>query len=248
MPISKEQRDSLATVAGETNTRGPRIDTLAIKWDGVNGELRKVDADGTLIPLKLPLELTFLKKRNVLKAYINDVSHFTSEYEYTSTIINLFKYDNGKTTFVDAGTPPQLRAKYPELKGTIQAYVLHEGDLCKLEIKGASLKSYLTFTDELDRGLKSFQYVTIVSGIGAGKKGAVSYKFMEFSHRDLEEAEFEEVKTRLDGITKELYEVDKFYAEKNLARTDTPQPAVRHALEEEFDEVVEEINPEDIPF
>lgn len=264
MPITKEQQAELAGAAGEQRQKGPKVEAKALRFNGATGELRKVDDYGEQEPIAIPVEFVILKKRNALKAYIGDVSHFTSEYDYSSTIINLFKFENGKASFVTSGTPAQLREAYPELSGVQVAYVVHDHELCKLEIAGKSFGSFIDYQDELKKAqLHSYQVVTQVTGVERGKKGIVSYAFMKFGFRDMDEPEFTETKEALEKLTKELYEVDKFYAEKNAARGETvvavgPSPVAANALPTSPVSVqpvqmpdihlADEVNPEDIPF
>jgi hypothetical protein len=260
MPISKERQAELMGVAGEQRTKGPRMETKTVQFDGRTGELRMRDADGTLTPVDFPAEYVILKKRNVLKAF-TDASYFSTEYDYTSTIISLFKIENGKAKHVGSGTPPELRAEFPFLKWQQPCYALDlvSGEIVKIEIKGASASAFIDYTKKLqDEGLHSYQVVTRIIGADTGKTGAVTYKFMQIESRDLEDDEFEATKAALESVTKQLYEIDKYYAEKKAASAEVtaalpttaptgpvaqsePDPLAKH-----FDG--SEVNPEDIPF
>lgn len=234
----------LAGAAGQTRSKGPRFEADSVTFDGKKGELRLRQADGTIVPVNYPAEFVILKKRNVLKSY----PMFSTEYDYASTIISLFSSETGRVQHVASGTPKQLREKFPQLKWQQVCYALYNGEVVKLEIKGASASSFIEYSKQLqDQDLHSYQVVTIITGAGTGKKGAVEYKFMEFGSRDLDEAEFDQVKSSLERVTKELYEIDRHYAEKKAEKmegVDTPAPDLGE-LASEFDE---EINPEDIPF
>lgn len=247
MTISKEKLDELTGVAGEKQSKGPRLDLPTVRFDGKTGEARMVAPDGSIAPIALPAEFVILKKRNVLKAF-TDCSYFTSEYEYTSSIISLFKMENGRVKHVMSATPPQLRAEYPFLKAQQVGYALYDGQQVKMEIKGKTFSSFIEYSKVLsDEKLHSYQVVTIVNGTGVGKKGTVSFKFMEFSHRDLTDAEFEQVKANLDDITKKLYNIDNFYAQKRLEKSEAVQTAAPADVPGiEFPE--DEVDAEDIPF
>lgn len=249
MPLTPEQKAQLAGAAGQSRERGPSIDAKIIRFAGDTGELRTREKDGTIIPISIPSEFIILKKRNMLGGHINEEAHFTSEYDFKSTIVSLFKTVNGKTQHVASGTPPQLRAQFPNLKSRQMCYALHNGEIVKLEIKGASYTSFIDFSDKLrEEGLHSYEVVTIVSGVGSGKKGVVNYKFMEFDKRDLTDEEFATVAKELESLTKRLYEIDRHYAEKRAEKAgvaDGVDPEPVSELAAVFDE---EINPEDIPF
>lgn len=252
MPITPEQQAELAATAGETRSKGPRMELKTLRFDGKSGELRLIELNGEQVPVTIPAELVILKKRNVLKAF-TDQSYFTTEYDFTSSIISLFTMENSKVKHLASATPPQLRAQYPFLKSQQVGYALFNHEVVKFEIKGASFSSFIDYTKTLqDQKLHSYQVVTQISGVGSGKKGTVNYRFMEFTYRDLESDEFNEVKGALDDTTKQLYAIDKYYAEKKAAAApdahDTPD-ADADPLAAEFDSpAADAINPEDIPF
>lgn len=250
MAISKEQMDELAGVAGQSRSKGPRMDVPTISFDGKQGELKMRASDSTIHPVPFPAEFVILKKRNALKAF----PMFSTEYDYASTIISLFSSESGRVQHIASGTPPQLRAQFPTLKWMQPCYALYNGAIVKLEIKGASASSFIDYTKTLkEAGEHSYQVVTVVPGAGTGKKGVIDYKFMQFEKRDITDDEFMLVKDALKDVTEQLYNIDKYYAEKKAERAEgtdaLPVDDVPvHPLDSEFNVGGEEINPEDIPF
>lgn len=247
MPISDDTRAALQSAAGNDRQRGPRMDLRTITFDGKKGELRMTEKDGTIVPIAMPAEFVVLKKRNALKAF-TDASYFSTEYDYASSIINLFKRENGRTVHVDQGTPKQLRAMHPFLKWMQPCYVLYKGEVMKLDIKGASASAFIDYSKKLQsENLHSYMVMTVVPSAGTGKKGAINYRFMQFESRDLTEDEAVQTTEALKKLTSDLFEIDKFYAEKNARKADiAPEPQAKDAADIDYPD--EEINPEDIPF
>lgn len=248
--MTDDQRKELLGIAGENRSKAPRLDIPVIRVNGNTGEIRKIvrnDGNEEEQPLTKPLRVVILKKgRRSLKLFTKTDNLFSSEYETRAQLVNLFRRVGSTVTFVKAATAPEIRDEFPLIKTVESAYVLHDGELCRLEIKGASLTGYYDYQTKLKEDkVHGFEVDTVITTKSeAGQMG--DYHFFAFDSEPLS-AEFDTVREKLSEVTEKLKEIDTYNARKNAERL--PDGLVAEEVQAPaMPDLDEEINPEDIPF
>jgi hypothetical protein len=274
--MNEEQRKRMADKSGASN-QAPKYTVPFIQFDGRAGTFSKVsykNNEKEEMTLKSPVEFVILKKRRTLSSF--KPSYFSTEHNKTNDKIMLFKkmVSNGKSSisFEAVGYANELREQNPLLKTHEIVYVLHEGEVCKMEIKSGSIMDYYAFQKSYgDEELHGFEITTKVSSISA-ENDSGSYKKMVFSFVPTlpEGVTFDEIESKMDEVTSNLAKVDAY----TLSRIDeklggnsggkssgltTEQASsikeardaeinARNKADEAFNNVGKDINPDDIPF
>ena len=187
------------------------------------------------------LEATVIYSRKQLKFYDNATEAFTSSpiYDEGTEIIPLFC--SGTKMF--EGTPAELKKKYEfkdedgktksKLEENKILYVLYNGEVYQLNLRGSSMYSWKTFarkTTLIPAQLTKFNSE-------ACEKGQISWNKMTFEKvRDLDAQEIDDVQERVTSIRNAIGAEKAYYKrDKELAATPIPYP-------------VEVAGGEDIPF
>jgi len=217
--MDKETRDRLAGKSGENNSsRPPKYECPLIRFDGNRGTFRKVfknkDGENEEVDIKTPVEFVILKKRRNLSSFSTNQSYFSNEHNTSTEKIMLFKVVNKTVTLEDIGFTADLRQKYQTLKTHEVVYVLYDGEVCKMEIKGGSLGGYYDYQKSLtEEELHSFEVTTVVSSEKAKSEGGFGYFKMTFDHKALE-TDFGVLEQKIDEVSKACLESDNYTKQK----------------------------------
>lgn len=216
--MNDEQRKRLADKSGDSNNaRPPKYEVPLIRFDGNTGKFKKVtknkDGENVDEALTKPLEFVVLKKRRLLSSYSKKLSYFTNEHNNTNDKLMLFKFD-GSVSLQDTGFTDELRAKYQTLKTHEVVYILMDGEVCKMEIKGGSLGGYYDYQKALKSEEKhSFEVLTIVDSAKAESEGGFDYFKMTFDFKPLN-VDFDTLETKIDEVAKACEESDNYTKQK----------------------------------
>lgn len=240
-----DQINRLAQLAGENRQSRPTFYVPVIKFNGKTGEFQKVEfgesKETKITPLPKELSFVILKKRQALGAFPN---YFSNQFTSPSEKIALFKKQNGKFSLAETATPKELREKYPILKTKNIAYILYEGSVCQLDIKGLSLSSYWDYQKSLrDENLHSFQVITSVHSEKVENDNGVFYK-MVFSTSE-KQPNLAEVEKHLTVVAQKLAAIDSYNASFNLKNEEIEK--VPEDVEPSV-QIYEEVKEEDINF
>lgn len=251
-------------------TSAPKFSVPFLQLDGRSGEFTKVK-DKVETKLTAPVEFVILKKRRTISSY--KPSLFSTEHERATDKVMLFKktFANGKTSIGpdSVGNANDLRQANPLLKVHEIVYVLHEGEVCKLEIKSGSIMDYYAFQKSYaDQQLHGFQITTSIGSVEAENDSGKYYKIV-FSFKESlpEGVTFDEVEAKMDVVNENLSKIDAYtqsrISEKGGASTGSSNLTIltagesaviqgareaAQAKDKEFKEFNDEINPDDIPF
>lgn len=250
--MDEATRKRLAEKQGDGGqSKFPKYTVPIINFSGNTGEYRLTPiVDGELSkeaePIKGSPEVVILKKRSALATKLDDEpSYFSSEFTSPNDVVALFSKGMGRASFVASDKATALRVKYPTLKTKSILYVLYEGAVHKLEVKGASLTNFFEWQDEMKKEDKHSFEVLVALG-SAKEKHATSkktYYVQTFKTKELDtEAGLEEA---LDEVNAALAAQDKYQAERNVAAT-AYAPSSPATATEEYPK--DDINPDDIPF
>lgn len=199
--------ESLQSFTGET-TRIPRLEVPSIsvsykdeddagRADGEKkGEFVQFDfATKERRALGKEIQVQILHHRQSLSAYSEKdgvtSTMFTPEVSMKAKSLSVFSSQSsgdGKrsTKFLGSGEMKALRVQFPELGYRRILYVLHEGELKSLVIKGASFGKFLDLTKAL--GGKSSSAQTLTLGTEKGKKGTVTFYAITFTQGEAADA------------------------------------------------------------
>lgn len=242
-----EEKKRLAELAGDGgNSKFPRYDVPHLRFNGNTGEFRvRLSGSEEDIPVSKPVSVVILKKMSMLSAYKTKESWFTSEFASPNESIALFHNVEGTVKFVEEGTSVSLKQSHQLLKTQAVLYVLFNGNVHRLVIKGGSLAGYFDYVNKLrDEEKHTFEVATLISGQKAKNEelGTTYYK-MEFSYTDSTLALAE-----LEAKMKEVNEALQKIADHRRGNRPT-EPTEPDPLEDEFKQSYpESINPDDIPF
>lgn len=251
--LTPEEKAELANVAGDNRSQGPRLELPVVRINGKSGELRKsvyVDGKPEEHPVSLPATLVILKKgRRSLKLFTATDNLFTGEYETRAQMVNVFRRTGNVVSFVESMTAPEIRTKYPAIKTIESVYGLLNGELVKIEVKGASLGEFYDYQDKLkEEKVHGYEVDTVLS-VEEVKGTLGTFWKLKFAIAPLS-TEFAVVKENLSLITSRLKEIDTYYAQRNADRLPKDiVPVAKDPLADEFEITGgDDINPEDIPF
>ncbi len=155
------------------------------------GEFIEYDpATKTTSPLGKKITIQILHHRQALGAFKNEISYWTPEIGMKYSVASLFmtekdKDGKRKNTFLLKGTIKNggdLRTAYPDLGYRRVLYVLHEGKLKNLVVKGASFSKFIDFSNAI-KG-QSSSSVNIELTTTKDKKGTVIFYPIVFTPKD----------------------------------------------------------------
>lgn len=247
------QRQRMAEMSGENEGgKFPKYVTPILSFNGNTGEFKKVTlvekGENLEETLAKPVKIVFLKTKKALAGRTTGKSWFTSEYASPMDTISLFEVVAGKVVFAGSGPVGKIRELNPLLKQIDVAYVLFDGEVHKLEIKGASLSPQWAYKTALrDDGLHAFEVFTLITT--EKKKNEElgnSYYAMVFT-KDLTEVDLNLVEAKQAEVTAALVKIDAYQASKQ-----STNPTVARTVDgaaEEYNQLgKQDINPDDIPF
>ena len=246
--MDEATRQRLADKQGnEGSSKFPKYVVPIINFSGNTGEYRLTPVvDGELSkeaePIKGSPQIIILKKRSALATKLDDEpSYFSSEFSSPNDSVALFSKSGGRASFVEAAKATELRTKYNTLKTKSVLYVMYEGAVHKMEVKGASLTNFFAWQDEMKKEDKHSFEVSVQLG-SAKEKHATSkktYFVMTFKNEELDsEAGLEEA---MDEVTEALKLQDEYQKERN-AQAPSTIASVAPA------QAVDEVDADDIPF
>ena len=160
------------------------------------------------------------------------VATFSSEFDkFSDKIVILEKSkETGKTKKIadSLADKESIKTIDPDMKYTQVLYVLYEGEIVKITIKGGNLSPFWEYSQavkELDK--RHFQFVTkLERHEEEGQQG--TYYQLDFLQDS--ESDPAEVKPKLDELKKNLEKQDKSYAERSTSAQDE---AEKEKLEQE---------------
>lgn len=224
--IDNETRKRLAEKSGDSNnSRPPKYTVPLIRFDGNRGEFRKItkndNGENVEVPISIPLEFVILKKRRLLSAFSPNKSYFTNEHNSTSDQLMLFKVIEKTVSLDDIGYTDQLREKYQTLKTHEVIYVLYDGEVCKMEIKGGSLSNYYDYQKALQsEELHSFEVETVVGSEKVKNDQGFSYFRLTFDHKEFD-GDFSLVEKKIDEVVSACNESDNYTKQKIAEKSKT---------------------------
>lgn len=189
-----------------------------IRFNGNTGEFRKIsnDENGNKVetPITKPFKFVILKKRKLLSSFSTNTSYFTNEYDTPNVKVCLFKNVAGVVSFEKIGFGPDLRAEFQALKTHEVIYLLHEGEVCKFEVKGGSLGNYYDYLTSLNnQDLHTFQVNTILDSIKTKNEAGFGYFAVTFTSEPTEVA-LDLIESQMNEVSDNIAKVDAFFTQK----------------------------------
>lgn len=168
------------------------------------------------------IEVQIIYQRKQLRHYDEATETFTSSpvYDTDDEIIPLF----ANKAEIARGTPAELKKGYEYVDkktGKVKSglednrilYVLYEGELYQMNLRGSSMYSFMTFSRKARPGVAS-ALIKLTSS--AQENGAVAWNRMEFEVvRPLNAKEIEEVQEKQKELIQEIQERKAKFAEKD---------------------------------
>lgn len=213
--MTQEQRKRMADLSGDSrNSAPPKYVVPLIRFDGNRGEFKKISKSesGENIEeiIKAPLDIIILKKRRILSSFSPAVSYFTNEHNNTSERLILFKNLSKTVTQEAIGFTEDLREKYQTLRTHEIIYVLFEGEICKMEIKGGSLSGYYDYQKALSSEEKhSFEVVTVLGSEKVKSEAGFGYYRITFDFRN-DEIDMDSIESKMLEVSKACKAVDDY--------------------------------------
>lgn len=211
--MSQSQIERMANKVGKQK-KAPKYDVPLLKFNGNTGNFRKLDfQEGTDEGIDPPKFIT-LKMRSLLSSYSPQASYWTNEYESPNQIVSLFRRDDGGITHQGNGTPGNLRDNFPEarLRTKKALYGLYEDEVCKLEVRGASLGNFFDYQRELDEaGLHNFQVYTVTGVQSTENEAGMKYKVMTFDF-EKHDKDLDKIEKTQTEIHDNLAQVDEYFS------------------------------------
>lgn len=249
--------------SGETTTKSVRYQVPIINFGGNSGRFSKVnyaEKEKTEEDLESPLEIIILKRRNILSHFGNGISYFSTEFDSVSDKVLLFKKEGGSIKQVGVGYPTELREGNPLLKSHVMLYVLHQGEVCKMEIKGGSASDFFAFQSAYSSEEKhSFELDTSITSIKTKNDAGFSFYKMIFKFTDTKQ-DLDVVEEKLDEVVENLAKVDAYNKQSigqkgsSLSAESLEDIKAARDAERKFNEIAGgsgdsgEINLDNIPF
>lgn len=242
----EDLRAKLAGQFGGNMEKAPKYNLPIIRLNGTDGKYTMTtytDGESKQEELGEVIEYTIIKNRKKLEDYNNGLS--TSEYSQNGVITTLFLNSDGKYSKEAVGTAADLRKKYTTLKTHEILYVIYEGEVCRLIVKGSSSSKYYEFLEQhKEDGTHLYEYKTIseVESAPNPKKRNSKYYFMSFKKG--KESDLEKVSEKMDEVDAELKKIDDYNTKQVSGQ------AVKPMNENKIDDFVkdDEITDKDIPF
>lgn len=168
------------------------------------------------------IEVQIIYRRKQLREYDEATETFTSSpvYDTDDEIIPLF----ANKAEIARGTPAELKKGYEyvdkktgKVKSSLEdnriLYVLYEGKLYQMNLRGSSMYSFMTFSRKASPGVAS---ALIRLSSSAQEKGDVQWNRMEFEVvRPLNAKEIAEVQEKQKELIQEIQERKAKFAEKD---------------------------------
>lgn len=259
--MNEDLRKRLAEKQGNSGqSQFPKYLVPIINFNGNTGEYRLTPLeDGELakeaVPLKSPVGIVILKKRSALATKLDDEpSYFSSEFTSPNDSTALFSKNGGRASFVTSAKATELRVKFPNLKTKSILYCLYEGQVHKLEVKGASLTNFFEWQDEMKKEDKHSFEVTVNLGSAKEKHTTSKKTYFVMTFKSVELENFDGMEEAMDEVNAALKLQDEYQATRNAA---TPSQAAASGMSAEANKLwngadetpkADDINPDDIPF
>lgn len=240
-----DQISRMMNMSGESGGgKAPKYNVPIIKFNGNTGEFSKlVYTDGMkeTFPLSGDLSFVILKNRKRLEAQEAGLS--SVEFNSTTQIVTLFSNTDGKFSKEAVDTVTNLRASYPVLKTQEVLYVLFEGEICKLIVKGGSSAEFYTYKETLaENQLKSFMVTTTVKSESAKGKLNKTYFKMKFSNSELT-VSLDEIESKMTEVAEAVAKIDEYNSGKALESNSAKIPQTDKVIDYGSDEIdVDEIS------
>lgn len=254
--MDKTLRDRLAEKQGnDSGGKFPKFVVPIINFNGNSGEFRVIPVvDGELSkeaqPVKSPISIVIVKKRSALATKLEDEpSYFSSEFSSPNERISLFTNTAGKVSFAESGIVMDLRQKYPTLKTKSILYVLFNGELHKLEVKGGSMSDFFDWQKNLqDEGMHSFETSVVVgSKKQKSEKAKKVYYSMTFTNGPIDEDTMDLIEDAMDVVNEAIKRQEDYQLSK-LRTPAVPQARPAGNSFEDFAGEKKDSDPEEIPF
>lgn len=245
------QNDQLARMMGmsgeQEGGKAPKYNVPIIKFNGNTGEFKKiVYTDGAKEESAITgeLKIVILKNRKRLEA--QDAGLSSVEFNSIKQIVTLFSNTDGKFSKEAVDTVTNLRENYPVLKTQEVLYVLHDGEICKLIVKGGSSTSFYTFKDALkEEGNHSFSVTTKVGVASAKGKVGKKYFYMTFESAPLE-VTLDEVESKMTEVAEAVKKIDDYNSGKAMSETNSSTSVKTVSTDVDDIDLDEGINADDI--
>lgn len=229
-----------------------------IKFNGAKGKFTLVEKDGDKYkaPVDLPatLEVTILRPRRSCGWYEKNtkgesINYFTREHNNYLDKLTLFcSENNGKPKMIDEGTSNELYEKYQQLRTSSVLYVLYNGSVHKLKIKGISGKAFRDYRDSLAKDDKYlFDFTTTLS---VKKEDGAAFDFYSVAFTAGAPTDMELIGGFMEEVGTTLDKIDEQYATMAANRQDyveQPEMGAEPVIDVDED-APEEIKIDNIPF
>lgn len=228
-------QESVSSFTGE-DVRIPRLEvpTISVSYKDEDDTLK---AEGekkgefvqyepvtkTRTALGKSITIQILHHRQSLSSYSETEMFYTPEVSMKAKELALFCKSvgpdgKGKSRFVTKGEMKKLREQFPDLGYRRTLYVLHDGQLKSLVIKGASFGKFLDLTKEL-KGASSASCKLELS-TEKGKKGTVTYYAIVFTPKE---------KTDMAVLEPTLRELSEWFAKHDQLQEDNQKAKAEEA-------------------
>jgi len=212
---SMEEKE-LDQIAGEDLLgKSPKLDIKIIKLNGKNGGFFEIK-DGQEKYIGNEIEIIPLKARRIFVGFERDrktgkVSrYFTNEHNSWREKVNLFVVEEDKRKLLDTGVSRDLRKKWEKLRMIQILYCLMDGEIVRLNIKGASLSNWFEFRDALED--RAYKYKIRVSQVEE-ESPIGNYFVMNFAVKE-KLKDLTEVEKKMKEIHEKIVEIDSYYKER----------------------------------
>jgi hypothetical protein len=249
MAIDKEK---LAEMMGEKNIVRPAQQQYPIvRLQGTKGVFLKlaVGKDGYEDPKDLGqmLEGEIIAVRRQLSEYTKNYTRSSNEFdEITDEVIVWERAKVGAGAEIFRGKQGEARQAYQGLRSRYWLYMLVNGDLVKVMVKGAGLGNLFEYFHELkDMHLHIFEVKTRIEPAFEKNDSGMEYYAMSFSNAGaVDEALLGQVAVKLQAFHENLKELREAYQKKGVA---APQPEPETVEEIPVIDLEAEPEAEDIP-
>ena len=255
--------EELSEMSGEKNVQSaPKYSVPIIRLDGKKGGFTKIiitDKGKEEVGLGESFKGLMLKFRRSYMAWTDETSMFTNEHNSGKDMVTLMEASETKkgrqVKMIDTGLPNNLRQKYQNLKMVQQIYMLVEGEVVKLQVKGKGLSHLFDYQKEFMGSEHSFQYVTEVSQSEEESKLGSYYAITFIKGEKVED--MGEIANKIKEVAGEIAAIDDYYKNYNPVKPEDelPEEGVQDSPQElpiindeEIPIKEDELNIKDIPF
>jgi len=193
-----------------------KLEVPIISLGGTTGDVTLMGLDKSKTIIKLPFECTILRIRRQAWAFRKEdgknISQYSTEHDTWKDHITVFEYKDSKNKVIAEGTYNEIYATMPELKMKNNAYVLYEGNVCKLEIKGSSRRAFVDFQKELNSDGKETFEKNIKIDVAEQTGGAFKYFSMTFEKAG--DSDMDKVAEKLGEIGPTFEKMNAEYGER----------------------------------